>query len=85
MEAEYAFLALHFSKRHKDWKMICQSLIETDDGTPVDALEFTVGDEEHTVYFNMAKSFPACGGCRAVCDCYAVAATPGLHRTSRIA
>jgi len=38
--------------------MIRQSLMETDDGTPVDALEFTVGDEEHTVYFNLSKTFP---------------------------
>ena len=32
--------------------------METDDGTPVDALEFTVGDEEHTVYFNLSKTLP---------------------------
>ena len=58
IEAEFAYLELHYGKRHTDWKMIRQLLMETDDGTPVDALEFTVDDEEHTMYFNLAKTFP---------------------------
>jgi len=58
IEAEYAYLEQHYGKRHTDWELVQQSLMRTDDGTPVDALEFTVGDEEHTVYFNLAKTFP---------------------------
>ena len=38
--------------------MIRQSLMETDDRTLVDALEFTVGDEKPTVYFNLSKTLP---------------------------
>ena len=58
IEAEFAYLEMHYGKRHTDRKMIRLSLMETDDGTPVDVFEFTVGDEEHTVYFNLAKTFP---------------------------
>jgi hypothetical protein len=58
IEAEYAYLELHYGKRHRDWTLNRQSLMRIDDGTPVDALEFTAGDEEHTVYFNLSKTFP---------------------------
>jgi len=44
IDAEFAYPEMHYGKCHKDWKMIRQSLVETDDGTPVDALGFTVGD-----------------------------------------
>ena len=58
IEAEYAYLEMHYGERHTEWELVQQSLMRTDDGAPVDALEFTVDDEEHTVYFDLAKTFP---------------------------
>lgn len=61
VDAEYAYLAKRFGRRGTDWKLLLQSLLDSD-GKQIDKMDIELSSGEClTIYFDISRCFGVFG------------------------